>query len=140
MKRRILHFFVAASLMLCLATAALYVWSFTHSSFYSTEDTDISIFEGSARLRHYYEDPPFIPKNGRDATFEDQVSVTMGARPETVVEAPIWAFIVAFAVLPAWRLSRWRGRPRPGTCKACGYDLRATSDRCPECGTARAAE
>jgi hypothetical protein len=53
-------------------------------------------------------------------------------RVEVVV--PCWTLSLAFAVLPA----RWwvlRRRPVPGCCPRCGYDLRATSDRCPECGT-----
>jgi 4-amino-4-deoxy-L-arabinose transferase-like glycosyltransferase len=54
------------------------------------------------------------------------------------VSLPMWMVAAPAAVLPLIRLRRgWRARRRrvEGLCLVCGYDLRATPDRCPECGT-----
>jgi hypothetical protein len=50
---------------------------------------------------------------------------------------PHWAAIIATLLLPTIVVVRRRlrdKRARHGHCPACGYDLRATPDRCPECG------
>jgi hypothetical protein len=44
--------------------------------------------------------------------------------------------LVAFGVVTAVRNVRQRWRPKPGVCRSCGYDLRGSVERCPECGTA----
>jgi hypothetical protein len=58
-----------------------------------------------------------------------------GRGPYSWVLMPYWFPTLLFAVLPALRWGKWRRRSRPGSCSACGYELRSTPDRCPECGT-----
>ena len=56
------------------------------------------------------------------------------------VAAPMWAVFMPLLLsssLCARRILRPR-RPPLGLCHRCGYDLRATPDRCPECGSVSA--
>jgi hypothetical protein len=43
---------------------------------------------------------------------------------------------IVSAIIAAYRRGRARKRRANNLCVACGYDLRASKDRCPECGTA----
>jgi hypothetical protein len=74
--------------------------------------------------------------------FIDVTTGWSGATERTRVWiVPVWLPVLAFAALPAARVTaglrrRWRRRrqQRSGRCAACGYDLCATPGRCPECG------
>jgi hypothetical protein len=60
-----------------------------------------------------------------------------------IVGIPHWFLAMCAAtplLLPLFRRRRLRRRLRQGLCAVCGYDLRANKERCPECGTANAAE
>ncbi len=51
---------------------------------------------------------------------------------------PLWMPTLLFGLWPAWLLlplHRRRKRKKLGLCVKCGYDLRASKERCPECGT-----
>jgi hypothetical protein len=62
-------------------------------------------------------------------------------RPEyvrLVLIGPFWIPALVTGAGPlfyiGWRIAR-RSRSKAGHCAHCGYDLRATPGRCPECGT-----
>jgi hypothetical protein len=56
-------------------------------------------------------------------------------------QVPHWAVALCLAVAPAYwivvvpKRRRQQKRSLAGFCLNCGYDLRATPNRCPECGT-----
>ena len=58
------------------------------------------------------------------------------AKSYRAVEVPWWWLVLAFALEPAAWLAAHRraaARGRRGLCPQCGYDLRATLERCPGC-------
>jgi hypothetical protein len=64
----------------------------------------------------------------------------LGERTHAVAIAH-WPIALALAVPVGWwalgvQRRRVRWRLSAGLCPSCGYDLRATPGRCPECGTA----
>jgi hypothetical protein len=126
-------------------------WAFSDNSIMMGDDDPLPIF-GPINFPiftkqnfacHYVEgDPP----NGGTLSESYWQYGPAGPRPVVgdryiVIRFPHWSIIALFS-LPAlyWCMSKARQFHRKrkiqaGYCPTCGYDLRATPGRCPECGT-----
>ena len=142
-----------------LATAAAFAAavivvaaSFGNRLLYSNEtagfDGGWSVELRSGRLvasRHHlvssYLSLPSSPswRNGGGFSFERRRFATGGAVGGKVMAEhlaiPLYPLPLLSGLLLAWRIDRYRRLRPPGHCVNCGYDLRATPARCPECGT-----
>jgi len=156
MKRRLLNVLTALSLLLFAAAAALWVRSYWRNDTFvfatATGEAAIRSSGGQFGLswmpRRF--SPPDIsgwlssPHDPHRASWSamwkfEAGSMEAGGKGHRwrAVVFPHWCLTAAAALAPAWRglasLSK-RRRKRSGLCPQCGYDLRATPDRCPECG------
>jgi hypothetical protein len=170
------HGLAAASLLLCVATAALWVRSYWVTDMFLAErreppsgeadDVGVPHYGVFARSHggqfggwwggsgHSPSDPnlPWSFELAHEATGSAAVPTEfeLGALYIDYDGAgfnlrawrlPGWALVAAAAFLPGAVVlrrvvaARRRRRARRGLCPACGYDLRATPDRCPECGS-----
>jgi hypothetical protein len=122
--------FIAASSLLLCATI-LYLWARSHDgwkarSFYIRNGWNVQLVSSAGRFEW------------NEYRFDENYKLIAVGRK---LEVPYWTLALVTAVLPVafvtLRVTRWltryRGRAR---CPLCGYDLRASPDRCPECGTA----
>jgi hypothetical protein len=92
---------------------------------------------GAGSLHRIFHPQPLVTEDPR-ARLGVRVTYEWGVMPpdyEFYVRVPYWLIVLLTGILPAAWTYRWLTRkPAPGCCRACGYDLRATPDRCPECG------
>jgi hypothetical protein len=172
MKRRLFNLAAAVSLVLILASAALWVRSYWVAYLLGVgrrDSLDLVWLDRGVIIAMRSFVPPYREELGTHLSYWNVQSswTPPGPEPGTVcdwhvlgfqwvishggtrgglitpprwtVGVPLWFTTLVFAFVPSrWALHRMRIRraERVGRCRTCGYDLRATPERCPECGTA----
>lgn len=160
MKRHLFTVVAAMSLLLCLATMAVWMRSFWISSFWGFDEGGrapaVVLFSDRGRVgvatSHVIMGVPLIgweewpdDKIGHGSSagwkylgFDMEIEDTTAFSGDLQIVVPDWFICATFAVAPCrwlWLHHRKRRAKLNGLCITCGYDLRASPERCPECGT-----
>jgi hypothetical protein len=163
LRRKLFTLLAAISLLLCVATAALWVRSVSVHDEIIRERTAknswklLTVASNRGVLRVRFNE--FVFRNGSSVLSADTITwkrsadastheggglsgftnggVVKGAQAARWVTVPHWFVVAILGVLPVlWFAERRRTAHRRASnrCTVCGYDLRATPERCPECG------
>jgi hypothetical protein len=106
------------------------------------EETQSSSFRGSVEALpgffgvHWESDHSIVPM-GSAAEGPVHPTLSMSFSVLAIHLAYPFAATAAWPLISTIQYLRHRNRPKEGHCPTCGYDLRATPDRCPECGNQR---
>jgi hypothetical protein len=165
MRSRLFTIVCALSMLACAATIVLWVRSYRvcdllmkqkgpMDRFAVTSEFGVLVFEAEGRQLAaiqpgwVYFDSRLPRRWGRPAVLgfalfraTNRHYLLLPPTPVRGVSVPHWAVVIVTAALPYTWWSRRRqvrlaaARRAGGLCAACGYDLRASEGRCPECGS-----
>jgi hypothetical protein len=127
--------------LVSIERGAMIVSSEPHSMAIDWDDRPLYLPRDQAPLLHYerHEHPAF-PTNSHWVRWFAWRHLGQWGQPlwhDFLLVIPLWVPALLFSVAPSiWviRLGHLRTRFRRGLCLVCGYDLRASRERCPECG------
>ena len=168
MTRRLLNLLTVLSLLLCAAVCVLWARSYSRSDLlvwtFRRSDAFVWTAPGVIRVEYrralFADDPPNVDQGldysvrepmkfermpGSNLYCVGQVAFVTGERWSDYHYAlflPGWFAFALTASLSAIGMARFARRQQHPTthCQRCGYDLRATPDRCPECDTIAATQ